>query len=229
MKNTLLLLLFIFVLPLQAQRIDFKDIDFDIADRIASRHKGEELLNVPALVHKLTAPFTTDITKFRALYYWVTHNISGDYVMMDTNERMRKEHKNDTVALQAWNRRLKINVFKNLRINNQSICTGYAYLLKVMCKIAEIDCVIINGYGDTERKIDITTTAVNHSWNAVRLNGKWYLCDATWAAGYTDMSTMQFIFDYDDSYFLVEPVEFAQTHRPSDKKWFLIKRPYRSK
>ena len=65
-------------------------------------------------------------------------------------------------------------------------------------------------------------TVPNHSWNAVKLEGKWYLCDATWAAGYTDMNTYLFHFDYDDKYFLMPPEKFAETHQPVEESWTLL-------
>ena len=62
----------------------------------------------------------------------------------------------------------------------------------------------------------------NHSWNAVKLNNKWYLCDATWSAGYTDMSTFLFEYEFDNSFFLMEPKRFSKTHQPVDEKWTLL-------
>ena len=64
------------------------------------------------------------------------------------------------------------------------MCTGYAYLIKEMCFIADLDCEIIDGYA---RAFDANVNgleSLNHSWNAVKLNNKWYLCDATWSSGY---------------------------------------------
>ncbi len=99
------------------------------------------------------------------------------------------------------------------------MCTGYAYLIKELCFLANIECKIINGYGrSTTTNVD-TLQLVNHSWNAVKLNDKWYLCDATWSSGYFINDV--FIKDYNLGYFLTEPILFAKNHYPINKKWLL--------
>ena len=52
-----------------------------------------------------------------------------------------------------------------------------------MAGFANIECVIIDGYGKTAQNPIDTHSTPNHSWNAVKLNGDWFLCDATWSAG----------------------------------------------
>jgi len=61
---------------------------------------------------------------------------------------------------------------------------------------------------------------VNHSWNVVKLNNKWYLCDATWSSGYIDEYNV-FIPEYNKGYFLTDPVLFAKSHYPVEEKWLL--------
>ena len=65
------------------------------------------------------------------------------------------------------------------------MCTGYAYLIKELCFLANIESEIIDGYARTVRSNIDALDMANHSWNAVKLNNKWYLCDATWSSGYT--------------------------------------------
>jgi transglutaminase/protease-like cytokinesis protein 3 len=54
------------------------------------------------------------------------------------------------------------------------------------------------------------------------LNGKWYLCDATWSSGYLDEKD-SFIKVYNDGYFLTDPILFGKSHLPTDSNWSLIK------
>ncbi len=98
-----------------------------------------------------------------------------------------------------------------------------------MANRAGITCEIIYGQGKPENPIGKTGDEANHSWNAVKLDGKWYLCDPTWSSGYTDIPAILFIFDYDDSYFLMDPVSFAKTHTPLDEKWTLVKNSNKNK
>ena len=136
--------------------------------------------------------------------------------------RKRKKFKSDSISLLNWNKEYTQKVFKDLLKNKRTMCTGYAYLLKTMANIANIECKIIDGYGRNISANIGKLSAPNHSWNAVKLNKKWYLADATWSSGYTDLSSNTFVFDYNDGYFLTEPKLFAKNHFPLDKKWLQI-------
>ena len=222
MRTTLLLLCFTFTLLLHAQRSDFNEINFQKADKIAKRYKGEALYNLPVLALRLTAQLETDVERFRAIYYWVTHNISGDYILMTTNEQTHKRLNHNPSALLQWNRQYKKEIFTTLREEKKTLCTGYAYLLKELANLAGLECEIIHGYGSIgSKKID-NMTIPNHSWNIVKLDGTWYVCDATWSSGIINMETYKFEFNYDDSFFLMEPQAFAKTHKPILEKWTLL-------
>lgn len=222
MKHFILLLLFTFSVDLCAQQSDFKHIDFTKAEHIASVLEGEDLKNLPQLVHNLTASLDTDVERFRAIYYWVTHTVSGNYDLTITNDRKRDKLANDPEALRKWNHKFKKEVFYRLLNDKETLCTGYAYLIQTLSRIAGLECEIVNGFDPTKSFKSEKDTVANHSWNAIKLNGKWYLCDATWSAGYTDMSTFLFEFDYDNTYFLMNPTDFIKSHQPMDKKWELL-------
>lgn len=203
-----------------AQIADFKNIDFTKADNIAKLNKGENLHNLPLLSYKLTSKLTTKVEKFRAIYTWVCTNINGDIRQTDKVSHFRKKLKNDSIALIKWNNEYKKKAFKKLLKHHKTMCTGYAYLIKELAFLADIECKIIDGYGRTVNSNIDTLETPNHSWNAVKLNNKWYLCDATWSSGYVDGNSV-FIKDYNDGYFLTAPVLFAKNHYPLQQKWLL--------
>lgn len=222
MRTIILLLVFTFVLTVEAQQSDFKTIDFWRADYIAAQYKGEDLHNLPGLAFNLTSQLSTDVEKFRAIYYWICHNIGGDYYLMAENDRMRNKLKADPTSLNEWNRKFKREVFRILLEDKRTLCTGYAYLLKELSQLAGLECVIVYGYGPTNTMKLNRGDAPNHSWNAVKLNGKWYLCDPTWSSGVIDMTVLLFEPLYEDSYFLMDPEQFAESHQPIDKHWELL-------
>ncbi len=222
MRNFILLQLFIFILPLNAQQSDFDGINFFRADYIANQLKGEELYNLPILAHNLTSPLKTEVERFRAIYYWVCHNIRGEYNLTHKNDRKLKKFKNDSEALRLWNNQFKKEVFTRLLLKKETLCTGYAYLIKELSNLAGLECEIIYGYSQENNVKIENLNSPNHSWNAIKLNGKWYLCDATWSSGFQDMSTSMFEFEFADSYFLMEPSEFAKSHRPMNEEWRLL-------
>lgn len=209
-------------LPAEAQRSDFQQIDFKKADAIARRYQGEALVHLPVLALRLTAQLKTDVERFRVLYYWVTHNIRGTYYLTMENARLYENWGHDPKALNEQLREFKKTVFDQLLNKKETLCTGYAFLLQELSGYVGLECKIVHGYGLINDLKALESQIPNHSWNAVKLDGKWYLCDATWASGTIDEVTHRFEFRYDDSFFLMTPSEFAKTHRPLDANWDLL-------
>ncbi|HLT33088.1 MAG TPA: transglutaminase domain-containing protein [Aquaticitalea sp.] len=202
---------------------DFEKFDFQKADRMALACKNDGLVNLPELVHNLTAELSTDVEKFRAIYRWVCGNIANDYRLYEKNMRKRQRFKDDSLKLKAWNDEFRKRSIRTMIEEKRAICTGYAYLVQEMSKLANIRCEVVNGYARTST-INVETLAMpNHSWNAVQLNGEWYLCDPTWASGIPNPNTFVFEFNYNDGFFLPPPELFAVNHYPLDTKWLLIK------
>lgn len=205
---------------LHAQVSDFKSVDFTRADNIAKLNKGAPLDNLSLLAYKLTDKLPTQVEKFRAIYIWVCYNIRGDNTQFTKVDAKRKKLISDSISFMKWNKEYKKVAFKTLLKHKKTMCTGYAYLIKELCYLANIDCVIVGGYG---RSVDSNINELelpNHSWNAVRLSNKWYLCDATWSSGYLDEYNI-FITAYNNGYFLTDPYLFGKNHFPLEQKWGL--------
>lgn len=220
MKTTLLLFSLLIFNNAIAQISDFKSTDFTIANNVAKLYKGSDLNNLPLLAHNLTYKLPTDVEKFRAIYTWVCNNIKGDIYQNDKVTKQRKKLNNDSLAYIKWNNKYKKTVYKRLINNKKTMCTGYAYLIKELCFFANIECKIVDGYGRSTTANVNSLEMANHSWNVIKLNNKWYLCDATWSSGYLVANAL-FINDYNDGYFLTDPILFAKSHYPLNKKWLL--------
>ncbi len=210
-----------------AQRADFKGLDFDAADSIAIGLQGASLENLPVLVHQLTTGAPTDVEKFRAIYTWISTNIANDYYGYLRTTKKRKKLAKDSLAFLSWNKSYVPKVFEKLTREKKTACTGYAFLVREMASLAGIECVMVSGYGRTPNLFLQKDSPPNHSWNAVKLNGKWYLCDATWSAGVTnfDDGTPVFKQEYYDGYFLAEPNIFIKNHFPLAPQWSLMTAP----
>ena len=166
-KKLLTLIVFFIFIRSNAQIADFKNIDFTKADNIAKLNKGENLQNLSLLCYKLTSKLPTKVEKFRAIYTWVCLNISGDLKQSNTVSHKRKKLKKDSVALINWNIKYKKKTFKKLLKHKKTMCTGYAYLIKELAFLADIECEIVDGYGRTVNSNIDTLEIANHSWNAV--------------------------------------------------------------
>jgi hypothetical protein len=222
MKIVRFIFIFVFAFQTNAQISDFEGIDFQKADRIALEYQNEGLDNLPELSHKLTSELTTDVERFRAIFTWVCGNIANDYGLYSKNMRKRQRYKNDSTKLKDWNDKFRKEAFQKLLDDNKTLCTGYAYLLKELSALANINCEIVHGFAKTSttniEKLDVP----NHSWNAVEVDGKWYLCDPTWASGIPNKVTSRFEFQYNDGFFLANAELFAVNHYPVDSKWLLL-------
>ena len=224
MKNLWLACILIISGTLKGQLTDFSEINFARVDSIAGSYQGTNLSNLPQLTYQLTHNLDTEVEKFRALYIWVCTNIANDYLAYQKNKRKRESLRHDSLKLAEWNHSFSQEMFRTLYRERKTVCTGFAFLLQEMSTIAGIPCRIVNGYARTSYANVDALGMPNHSWNAVQLNGKWYLCDPTWSSGnlYTHWGTTLFVPEFNEGFFLTEPAFFFRSHYPEDTAWTLM-------
>lgn len=104
--------------------------------------------------------------------------------------------------------------------SRKGVCAGYARLMTALGKITGDKIVYV--VGDARSK-DSPMDAMGHAWNAVEIDGAWYLIDATWDAGYVNGDT--FTKRYSTSYLFTPADVFAVQHFPDEAKWQLLARP----
>ena len=216
------ILLLLFINVSFGQQSDFKHIDFTKADLIAKSYKSKRLLELNKITYNLTKDLDTDVEKLRSIYVWICNNVANDFSLFSLNERKRKRYFKDSIKLQKWNSKFKKKLFKKLLKKKKTICSGYAYLLKEMCNIAGIESKMVNGFGRTSTVNFEELDMPNHSWNVVKLNNKWYLCDPTWSTGISFPDDGRFKFSYNDGYFLTDPKLFLQNHYPVEQVFTLL-------
>jgi hypothetical protein len=217
------LCLLLFLIPLWAYSQPIDRSEFPKADSIAEQYPRHPLNDLPGLSKKLAINLTTDEGKFRAIYKWVCLNIENDYNLAMANKRKRAKLTGDKLV--AWNASLIPLVHKTLIDDYSTVCTGYAWLIEQLSIHAGLECEIVHGYGRTTQANIGGKGVPNHSWNAIRLNNNWYLCDATWSSGALDLDTRSFVREFKEAYFLSDPAFFVRNHYPSESKWTLLDQP----
>jgi hypothetical protein len=100
------------------------------------------------------------------------------------------------------------------------VCAGYANLMKSIADVTGDEIVIIVG---DSRGRGGEISGGGHAWNAARIEGVWYLLDATWDAGHVDGAT--FTKAYSTGYLFVPPGIMGITHFPEDPMWQLKNEP----
>lgn len=101
-----------------------------------------------------------------------------------------------------------------------AVCAGSAALLAELGRSVGIEIVVVVG---DARGSDGLFDGVGHAWNAINLDGRWYLADPTWDAGHVNGDT--FTKEYETSYFMAPPEVFVASHMPEDPKWQLLPTP----
>lgn len=139
------------------------------------RLKRSETRNAQTLANRLTAGKTSEKERFDALFTWVVMHIHYDY---------RKYNSGNAFQYKS--------IRKILR-SRKGICTDYSHLMDTLCYFAGIENTTILGYVK-ELNFDLNDSLYfdNHAWNAVKLNGAWYLYDPTWCSGHTTYDYTKF-------------------------------------
>jgi transglutaminase/protease-like cytokinesis protein 3 len=216
----LLALLFLsvatFCFSQQEERDDIKKIN--------RKETSSELVTPAVLAQQLTLPYSNDLEKVKAIFYWITENISyrtGSIRNRKKISPLLAEETHDTAALKPLDER----VAENVLAERVAVCDGYARLFKTLCIYSGIQAEVINGYARTEATKRIQRFRPNHSWNAVLIDSVWKLLDVTWASGYISWHGGEFVRQLDEQYFLSNPEQFIREHYPDDLRWTLMDDP----
>ncbi len=172
---------------------------------------------IPAEVRELAGEITKDCTneasKARAIYDWLTANITYDTaewrnIVSGADDYI---HPHDPASV------LK---------RGTTVCIGYAWLFDDLCASAGLESTYligdVRGYRGTPD--DELVSSVRHAWSAVREDGEWKLLDATWGARQEGENEG----DYkarSDYYFDTPPNQFVFDHLPEDAEWQLLENP----
>lgn len=101
--------------------------------------------------------------------------------------------------------------------SRKAVCAGYAALLERLGKVTGDEIAYVVG---DARSRQSPMEAEGHAWNAARIDGQWYLLDATWNAGST--TPAGFTKKYSTEWLFTPASLFAITHFPDERKWQLL-------
>jgi len=197
---------------------DYSYIDNKVKNYPSTFNKIETIAN------KINNDFQLDEEKVRAIYTWLSHNISYDLQndMFNISDNIIIYSSLDDKKRQL--RRKKLNKLKNVLKSRKAVCIDYSELFKEICDRIGIQSEIVVGYSkaniyDIERENKIK----NHAWNVVKINNNWKIIDITWATTYTNIGAQKKLEKFYDYYFFTNPEDFILTHYPVNTKWQLVK------
>jgi transglutaminase/protease-like cytokinesis protein 3 len=176
-----------------------------------------------SLALQLTAPYTTDLEKVRAIYSWICQNIRYN-VDIYRPVALRARYVPEPIDTSSeWKPADEMYAQKVLR-RGVAVCEGYSRLFKTLCVLAGVEAVVLNGYVRTNFDRAAERFRTNHTWNAVRIDSTWHLVDPTWGAGYVSYGD-EFVQKQNDFYFLTPPQDMIRDHYPEDLRWTLLPQP----
>ncbi len=183
------------------------DYDYRAIDQHALNAPTDLRQRPAQLAQYLIKPARHQREKARAIFRWITANIDYD-------------------AYNYFRGGSSPNSTQDVLGSGKAVCDGYANLFKQLADHAGLETVMISGL--TKGFSYLTRGrlgAVDHAWNAVKIDGQWQLLDSTWGAGHLNNKTKRFVQNFKPYYFLTPASSFIFDHFPDDKRWQLLPRP----
>jgi hypothetical protein len=180
-----------------------QSFEYTEADRVA--------LNIPAAQSSTTKDIAayigkhldSDGKKIRAIYTWVTNNIKYD---KDSVHLVILDEDNDQRVTYALKRR-------------KGVCENFAAIFNDLCIKSGIPSFVIEGYTKQGGAMDKNP----HVWCAAFTDGKWFMYDPTWDAGF--ISNGYFTSRIQTNYFKIAPGNSIQNHLPFDPLFQFLDNP----
>ena len=169
----------------------------------AIRYAGQSLTE---LTNQITQGAKSEKDKARALFTWTATHLYYDQL-------------NDGPEAN-WENRQAIAIISR----GKGVCWDYATVFQALCQRAGIPCLRITGYGPVRWPETQLPEQPNHAWNLFRVDGFWYLADATWQSG-APQGNDAFQIQTGKDYFGTPPELFVRNHLPEHPMFQLLDCP----
>ncbi|MEQ6124558.1 transglutaminase domain-containing protein [Pseudotenacibaculum sp. MALMAid0570] len=173
------------------------------------------------LAAKISNDFKDDMSKVRAAFRWLTLNIRYNLEEYYQPRKVIQFSYSTEEERQRKLQGIKDKIIKDAFLTKMGVCEEYAQSFKKLADLMGIEAQVIKGYvRNSAYEIGRIPRSTNHAWNSVKINNRWILLDATWAAGY--VFNGKWVKDFNEYYFGIDPKKVSRTHYPDDKKWQIV-------
>lgn len=197
MKIHLVLLLLLLPIVANATSIQTERSPFNVIDAYMRHCPAASEKSIADIAYYINRSARTDLEKARAVYIWMTDNISYNDAGYNSGN-------------------LGDNSAENVLKTRVAVCAGFADLFTAIAIKTGIEAITITGYakgygyseGDTFDDTD-------HAWNAVKIDGAWKIYDATWGQGggsEDSRGRLKSTKKFDEQWFNVDPKHSVFTH-----------------
>lgn len=217
-KTHIVLLSFLFIFQGYVPAQDFSRVDQTVKAYSSDWSFPEDLAS------QINHDFSMPAEKARAIYDWIAYNISYDFKKYFSRDIYTSPYYVHSLIRGEENYYVedayRIYMAEEALYYKKTLCEGYASLYKRLADLTNLECVIIPGYVKMlPEDIGRNPAAVNHTWNAVKIEGEWKFLDVTWGAGELDYDKKIFLPEFSDAYFFVPPERFFLQHCPRSTQW----------
>lgn len=159
-----------------------------------SNSNAEEMFNAAKTVlRSIVDDDMTDIEKAHAIFDWLVMEIVYD------DDLLQKSSDPSEDNLKKYNGFYLEGVFTDHR----AVCDGISKAFALLCNIEGIPCVQVSG--------KMVKNGVGHAWNKVKIDGEWYVVDATHGGMISDDVEI-----LNHTYFLMTDEDRAETATADD-------------
>jgi len=159
------------------------------------------------LAQSITRNSHTETEKAEAIFKWIALNINYDNELRH-DKKLQKEFYTS-----------KEKIISKVLERRKALCGGYAFLYKSLCNQVGIEAEVVHGFSQNYSGNATRNNNPNHTWNSVKIDGKWRLLDLTLANSHGSKGKP------DTYWFKTDPKYFINTHYPLEIKWTLLKNP----
>ncbi|SNR16709.1 transglutaminase domain-containing protein [Tenacibaculum jejuense] len=190
---------------------------FSTVDNV-SRSAYKDVTSLMSLAQKIDYDFKTDEEKVRAIFIWLTYNMKYTYNptnLLKSPEFLVHYDKNHLHQILKYKKEKKLLKAFN---NREAVCEGFALIFKRVCDLMHIKNELVYGFTKSSGyTIGAIPKAKNHVWNAVKINDKWIMIDATYGTGFIYNNIWKR--EFQERFFNADREMLCKTHFPSKTKW----------
>lgn len=168
----------------------------ELSPTVAGMNAHDET-SIAAVAQYIRARESNPYARVKALHDWVVTRLEYDHESVKPGQRKPQD------ATSVFTSRL-------------AVCEGYARLLVALGRETGDQIVYLGG---DVREADGRPAPFGHAWNAVKLEGRWYLVDATWDDPVDEAKRSR---SYRTDYLFIPPSIAIFDHFPDDSRWQLL-------
>lgn len=195
--------LFLFLLFFAQFSIGQTATDYSIIDKKIALIPDNLTTTTSGIASYINSNFKTETEKIRATFYWTASNISYDIPNMNQPNNMDSSQEKIAKTLES----------------KKGVCIHYAEAFNDIATKVGVKTYIISGYTKQLGQV----APISHAWCVSKIDGKWFVFDPTWGAGFIDGK--KFTKKINNSFFKADPNKMIASHMPFDYLWQLLNSP----